>query len=214
MLGRITWLVGRLTEAAASVVGLRAGTEEPRYALEAKVHGLEIRRYDPRTAAETVVEGARERALREAFRRLAGYIFGANHDNSKIAMTAPVSQQQDEINGDQLIAMTAPVAQEAGPDESWVIRFFMPAKWTLDTLPAPDDDAVKIVAVPAATFAVLRFTGARGPRSVAARTDELLRSLLDTEFQPAGASAAWFYDPPWTVPYLRRNEVAVPVTKR
>jgi SOUL heme-binding protein len=214
MLGRIGTLAAQLAEGAGSVVGVRVGTEEPRHTVEQTVNGLQIRRYDPRIAAETVIRDTEEGARNGGFRRLAGYIFGANHANSKIAMTAPVSQQRGQANGGERIAMTAPVTQEAGPDGTWMIRFFMPAKWTMETLPAPNDEAVKLVTVPAATFAVLRFTGDRGAGAVASRTDELLRLLEDTEFQQAGPPVAWFYDPPWTVPWLRRNEVAVPVTRR
>ena len=92
-----------------------------------------------------------------------------------------------------------------------MIRFFMPAKWSLATLPVPDDDAVRLVEVPAETFAVLRFSGDRGPRAIAERTDELLNTLRDKGFEPTGEPVAWFYDPPWTVPFRRRNEVAVPI---
>ena len=214
MLGRIVSLVTQVGEAAGLVVGVRAGIEEPRHSVEQMVDGVEIRRYDPRIAAETVVADTEEGARNGGFRRLAGYIFGANHANSKIAMTAPVGQQRDQAGAGERIAMTAPVAQEAGSQGAWVIRFFMPAKWTLDTLPEPNDEAVKLVTVPAETFAVLRFSGDRGPGAIAARTGELLRLLGETEFEQAGPPVAWFYDPPWTVPWLRRNEVAVPVTRR
>lgn len=214
MLGKIKTLVTQIGEAAGSVVGVRAGTEEPRHTVEQAVNGLQIRRYDPRIAAETVVADTEEGARNRGFRRLAGYIFGANHANFKIAMTAPVGQQRGQAGAGERIAMTAPVSQEAGSEGDWVIRFFMPAKWTLDTLPAPNDETVKLVTVPAETFAVLRFTGDRGPGAIASHTDELLRLLDDTEFRQAGPPVAWFYDPPWTVPWLRRNEVAVPVTKR
>ncbi|QUR66832.1 SOUL family heme-binding protein [Mycobacterium spongiae] len=212
MLGRIAALLTQLGEAAGFVVGLRLGIEEPPHTVETTLDGLQIRRYGPRIAAETLVEDTEEGSRNRGFRTLAGYIFGGNHADSKIAMTAPVSQNQ--ANGGQRIAMTAPVAQEAGPDDGWVIRFFMPATWTLDTLPAPNDDAVKLVELPAEDFAVLRFTGARGPRAVKSRTEELLRRLRDTDFRQAGPAVAWFYDPPFTIPCLRRNEVAVPVTRR
>ena len=214
MLGRIATLVTQVGEVAGSVVGVRVGTEEPRHTVVQTVNGLQIRRYGPRVAAETVVADTEEGARNRGFRRLAGYIFGANHTNSKIAMTAPVGQQRGQPGGGERIAMTAPVSQEAGSEGTWAIRFFMPAKWTLDTLPAPNDEAVKLVTVPSETFAVLRFTGDRGPGAVASRTDELLGLLEDTEFQQAGQPVAWFYDPPWTVPWLRRNEVAVPVSRR
>jgi hypothetical protein len=209
MLGKIASLATQLANGVGAVVGVRAGTEEPRFVVEQHVSGLEIRRYDPRIAAQTTVTGAEEQALREGFRRLAGYIFGGNHGKSKIAMTAPVSRERGASA--KRIAMTAPVSQEAGADGSWVVRFFMPAEWTLDTLPEPDDRSVELVAVPPATFAVLRFSGDRGPRAVAARTDEALHALPGTGYEPTGPAEVWFYDPPWTVPCRRRTEIAVSV---
>ncbi|ORB91562.1 SOUL family heme-binding protein [Mycobacterium persicum] len=216
MLGCVAPLLTQVVEAAGSVVGVRVGTEKPPHTVEQLHGGLQIRRYGPRIAAEVVVADTEEGARNRGFRALAGYIFGANHANSKIAMTAPVSQQRagGSAGPGMRIAMTAPVAQQAGGDGAWVIRFFMPAKWRLDTLPTPDDESVELVSVPAQDYAVLRFSGDRGPGAVAAHTDELLGLLDGTEYAPAGAPVAWFYDPPWTLPCLRRNEVAVPVTRR
>lgn len=122
-------------------------------------------------------------------------------------MTAPVSQ---EPSSGKKIAMTAPVSSSGGSD-GWVIRFFMPSKWTMDTLPRPDDDRVRLVEVPAETFAVLRFTGDRGRDAVAARSEDLLRTLKANGIEPAGETTSWFYDPPWTLPFRRRNEVVVPI---
>ena len=175
MLGRIGSLVARVAEEAGAVVGLRFGTEEPRYTSEKVTHGLEIRNYGPRIAAETTVFGDEDKALSDGFRRLAGYIFGGNHGNAKIAMTAPVARQSG-----QKIAMTAPVSKISGADGGSVVRFFMPAGWTMDTLPEPNDEEVGLVTVPAETVAVLRFTGDRGSAAVAARTTELLEALKDT----------------------------------
>jgi len=103
------------------------------------------------------------------------------------------------------------VSQLAGADGEWVIRFFMPADKTMESLPEPDDDAIKLVTVPAETVAVRRFTGSRGRRAIASQTAELMRALRDNGFEPAGSAVAWFYDPPWTVPMLRRNEIVIPV---
>ncbi|EKT77345.1 SOUL heme-binding protein [Rhodococcus opacus M213] len=178
-----------------SLVGIRSGTEEPRYDVQEKIRGLEIRRYGPRVAAETTVPGDEESARNAGFRRLAGYIFGANVSKSKIAMTSPVSQV-------------------GGPSDSWVVRFYMPSKWTMEALPIPKDQNVELVEVPGETVAALRFTGDRGPGAVAARTAELLRALDDTAWIPNGEPVAWFYDPPWTIPFLRRNEVVVRVAAR
>ncbi len=204
---RIEKIPGQIVESVLSIAGIRIGTEEPHHLRQPLTDNVELRRYGPRIAAETTVDSDENRARNVGFRRLANYIFGANHRNETISMTAPVGQQStsDEI------AMTAPVAQARSADDQWVIRFFMPSKWTMDTLPEPDDDKVRLVPVPGETVAVLKFTGDRGPQAVADRTDELRKTLLDNDIEPAGDPFAWFYDPPWTLPFRRRNEVAIPV---
>lgn len=208
-------VAARLAEGGASVLGVRYGTAEPRFVVERETAGLQIRRYGPRIAAETTVDADNEAAARNAgFRRLAGYIFGGNHESARIAMTAPVTQEPSDARSGQKIAMTAPVAQAVAADDAWVIRFFMPADHSMETLPAPNDPAVKLVTVPAETVAVLRFTGDRGPEAVASHTADLLHALQDTTLEPDGPPVAWFYDPPWTIPMLRRNEIAVPVMQR
>lgn len=184
-------------EGLLATVGIRVGTEEPHHLSTPLTGRVQLRRYGPRIAAETTVDADEERARNIGFRRLAGYIFGANHRRESIAMTAPVSDT---------IAMTAPVAQSRS-----TIRFYMPSKWTMDTLPAPDDDRVRLVKVPGETVAVLRFSGDRSPRAVAAHTAELLETLRANDIEVTGEPQAWFYDPPWTLPWRRRNEIAVTV---
>ncbi|AFM15941.1 SOUL heme-binding protein [Mycolicibacterium chubuense NBB4] len=191
---------------AGSIVGIRWGTEEPRYVVVDTIRDedgdVEIRRYDARVAAETTVDADEDAARNVGFRRLAGYIFGGNSGGAKIDMTAPVTQR----TGGQKIAMTAPVAQQQS-----TIRFFMPAKWTLDTLPQPNDGRVRLVEVPGETVAVLKFSGDRSPAEVERRTQVLRRILSGSAHQPAGDAVAWFYDPPFTLPFRRRNEVVIPV---
>jgi hypothetical protein len=198
--------VSQIPESALSVIGIRT-VEEPPFIRRRLTDDVEIRQYGPRIAAETTVVDDQDRALSTGFRRLAGYIFGGNHRDTQIAMTAPVSQQQ----GGQDIAMTAPVSQTGNPDDGWTIRFFMPSKWSMDTLPTPDDDAVRLVRVASETVAVLRFSGDRGPSAVARRAEELSNALRANDIQPAGETVAWFYDPPWTLPFRRRSEVAVAI---
>jgi SOUL heme-binding protein len=215
MLSRIATAVHLVAEMAGSVVGLRHGTEEPRHTVEKLTANVEIRRYGPRIAAETAVTADEESARSEGFRRLAGYIFGANRTATKIAMTASVAQEPRRSDGEK-IAMTAPVEQSAQSAQSadrWVIRFFMPADKSLDSLPEPNDSAVKLVEVPAQTLAVCRFSGGRSPSAVRAKTDELMGALRETGFEPTGTPVAWFYDPPWTIAMLRRNEIAVPIER-
>ena len=90
----------------------------------------------------------------------------------------------------------------------------MPGRYTLATLPRPNDSAVDIVEVPAQQVAVLRFTGDRSAAAVAAKQRLLVDALAAAAWRPDGPASAWFYDPPWTLPWLRRNEVSVPVVAR
>ncbi|OAN37770.1 SOUL family heme-binding protein [Mycolicibacterium iranicum] len=206
MFAKIIDTAKQVAERVGAVAGIRSGTEEPFYLLVELSGDVEIRRYGPRIAAQTSVTGDEEQARNDGFRRLAGYIFGGNRRKAKIAMTAPVAQQSERI------AMTAPVAQSRNGGGESVIRFFMPSKWSMELLPEPEDDRVELVEVPSETYAVLRFSGDRSPQAVAAKTSELLNVLRDSNFAPTGETVAWFYDPPWTLPFRRRNEIAVPVT--
>jgi hypothetical protein len=209
---QITKLPAQIAESALSIVGIRVGTEEPHYIETPLGDGIELRQYGPRIAAETTVQTPDEEQARSVgFRRLARYIFGGNHRDTSISMTAPVAQQVNRGGDD--IAMTAPVAQSRASDSGWTIRFFMPSKWSMETLPAPNDDDVTLVTVPGETVAVLRFTGDRGSSAIARHTETLLKALHDKGIEIVGAPVAWFYDPPWTLPFRRRNEIAVPVKR-
>lgn len=196
--------------AIGGTFGIRTGTEEPRYTVVERLGAVEVRHYGPRLAAETTVTGEAESARNAGFRAVAGYIFGDNAAKSSIAMTAPVAQTAGKP---QTIAMTAPVAQQAAPGApgQWRIQFFMPARYTRETLPAPKDPNVRIVEVPAQDYAVLRFSGSRTGPAVAKRTVELQGALAASRWRASGTPTAWFFDPPWTPPFLRRNEVAAPV---
>jgi hypothetical protein len=188
-------------------VGIRSGTEEPRYTTIEKIGDVEIRRYDERVAIETTVDGGELGARSEGFRRLADYIFGNNRARAKIAMTAPVAQASETI------AMTAPVGQRKDGAGRWIIRFYAPSSYTLATMPEPTNKLVSIVTAPAETIAVLRFSGFALAESVAEHQTELLKDLQATGWKPVGEPFTWFYDPPWTLPFLRRNEVAVQVDR-
>ncbi|WP_254924431.1 MULTISPECIES: SOUL family heme-binding protein [unclassified Rhodococcus (in: high G+C Gram-positive bacteria)] len=207
MLQKIASTMGQVVESALGVVGIRVGTEEPPHTSRRLTDAVEIRRYRPRIAAQTVVAADEEEARQEGFRRLARYIFGGNGGKKRVAMTAPVSQSPA---GSQKIAMTAPVSSTPGSD-GWVVRFFMPAEWTMDTLPEPDDDRVTLTEVPAETVAVLRFSGGRGRGDVQPQIAALTEALRAEGIEMLGEPMTWFYDPPWTLAPLRRNEVVVAV---
>ena len=202
----ITLLAG-----VGQLVGIRAGTEQPPYEVVGRVGDAEIRRYAPQIAAEAVVEGPVETARNEGFRRVAGYIFGDNTAKASVAMTAPVVQGREPLGGSQSIAMTAPVVQQPAGAESWSIQFIMPAKYTMATLPQPNDPRVRLVEIPARTFAVVRFSGLGREDAVARHEKALDAALAGSSWRAVGEPVTWYYDPPWTVPFLRRNEVARPV---
>lgn len=194
-----------LSIALAAVSPARADSdvEHARYTVVSSAGDIEIRSYAPQIVAETVVSGAREAAIQEGFRRLAAYIFGANEPGGKIEMTAPVVQARGEK-----IAMTAPVAQERAGD-AWKVRFTMPAKYTMETLPRPTDAQVRLVQLPGKRMAAIRFSGIAGESDLAGNEAKLMDFVKRQGLTPRAAPQYAFYDPPWTLPWNRRNEVLV-----
>jgi hypothetical protein len=189
----------------------RAATEQPAYTVVERSGGVELRQYSPRLVAETTVRGDEVSARNQGFRVIADYIFGANQGRASIAMTSPVAQAAVRP---EAIAMTAPVAQSAGKNGEWRVQFFMPARYTRDTLPKPNSSRVVITELPAQRYAVLRFSGLAGRAAVATRTEELKTRVAALGWTVTGAPVTWFYDPPWTLPPMRRNEIALPVAAR
>jgi len=191
---------------AAVLGGYVLAVEEPVFRSVLQDGAYEIRDYPALVVAETTVSGGQKEAASAGFRRLAGYIFGGNRGKRKIAMTAPVAQQP---TGEK-IAMTAPVAQTLSGDQ-WVVRFTMPSGSTLATLPEPNDASVKLREVPPARFAVVRFSGLARPDDVAAQTAALSRWIDGRRLKATGPATLAQYNPPWTLWFLRRNEVMIPV---
>lgn len=204
MKGAVVAVIAGLFSASCSVFGIRT-TEEPKYTVERQIGDVELRQYGPRVAADTYVGGSEISARSEGFQILAGYIFGGNAAKAKIEMTAPVAQS----GGGREIAMTAPVDQTRGTDGRWRVRFFMPAGSTLASLPTPNDKRVELVEVPGERVAALRYSGVASEDAVRDAQARLLAALKGSSAQPEGAPFSWFYDPPWTIPPLRRNEAVV-----
>lgn len=178
------------------------GNETPAYTVEQTDGTVEIRRYAPHVAAEVTVAGSRDAAIGAGFRLLAGYIFGGNQTRTKVAMTTPVTQAASEK-----IAMTSPVTQ-SGSDQGWTVQFMMPAAYTLETLPRPDDARIRLVTTPARRMAVLTFPGIATTASLQARAETLRSWAAAKGLSVAGAPQFMFYDSPFTLPWNRRNEVA------
>jgi hypothetical protein len=180
--------------------------KEPAHTTEKKADGIEIRDYKPMIAAEVTVTGERKEAISEGFRLIADYIFGNNEPKAKIAMTTPVTQQADAKKSGEKIAMTAPVIQQ-GDGKSWKVQFIMPAEYTLATLPKPVNPVVKLREVKGKQMVVIRFSGSTGDENIAKRTAELQAYVKANKLRTKGEPVLAFYDPPWTLPFFRRNEV-------
>ncbi len=181
--------------------------EQPKYRVVQAVGDIEIRDYEPMIVAEVEVSGDRRTAIEAGFRTIAGYIFGNNAGARKVAMTAPVTQQAGEK-----IAMTAPVTQE-GEGTDWRVRFIMPSRYTLDTLPKPNDPAVALKALAPKRFAVIRFSGGSDADNLAHHQAMLEDFLRAQNLRPVAGATYAFYNPPWTLPILRRNEVLIEIAR-
>jgi hypothetical protein len=189
--------------------GCAVATEEPTFTVTRTEGDFEVRDYPALVVAEASVAGDRKVAASNGFRLLAGYIFGGNTAKTKIAMTAPVIQAAP---GGEKIAMTAPVLQSGG-DGNWVIRFIMPRGSTLETMPQPNDPKVHLHTVPPVRMAVVRFSGLARQDMIAAKTDELWRFIQTQHLNATGTPSLAQYDPPWTLWFLRRNELMIPITR-
>ncbi|MEL7029498.1 MAG: heme-binding protein [Pseudomonadota bacterium] len=196
-----------LAAVMAATLPARAETETPDYELVFERDPFEIRQYGSMIVAETLVEGERSEAANDAFRILAAYIFGENIASEEIAMTAPVTQTSES----RKIAMTAPVTQTGDAQEGWRVQFIMPAEYTMETLPKPTDARIQIVQVPPRRFAAIRFSGFAWARKLEKKTASLEGFVSEQGLEPASEPTFAFYDPPWTPPFLRRNEVLIEI---
>ncbi len=194
-----------LLSAGCSLFG-KGSEEQPTYKIVAKQDNKEIRKYDSYLIAKTTVSGSFKDAQREGFRILAGYIFGKNKSQQKIAMTAPVVQKSES----EKISMTAPVVISPNENKTWTMTFSMPSKFTLETLPLPTDERVKIEKVEEKLVAALTFSGFWNESKNAEKALELTEWMKGyQEYQITSSPMFAGYNPPWTLPFLRRNEMIV-----
>jgi hypothetical protein len=164
--------------------------EEPAYRVVETLDGVEVRYYEPTIQAQTDLNSSGETS--GGFRRLAGFIFGGNDSGKEIAMTAPV--------------------QETLQTESPVMAFTMPGEYSLEDLPRPGDSTVVLKEIPARMVAVIQFSGWATDGKVEAKTEQLMSVLKRNQIEVIGTPFLNQYNPPWTLPFLRRNEVAVEIT--
>jgi hypothetical protein len=192
--------------AATIVLGLlspmASAIEEPKYTVVRQYDGFEIREYAPYLVAEVVVPGPSEEAGNQGFRILAGYIFGKNKGERRIAMTAPVAQAPVPAK----IEMTAPVTQTAAGG-GYVVQFTMPSEYTLETLPEPLDPQVKLKEVPGGRFAVIRYSGTWSERNYKEHLEKLERGVEAAGLRTTGSPIYSRYNAPFVPWFMRRNEI-------
>lgn len=185
-------------------------TEEPDYTSVAVDGAFELRDYPALVVAEITHTGTRQAANSRSFRRLAAYIFAQDRPagGERIAMTSPVFQ--DRAPRDEKIAMTAPVMEEQVAKDSWRMRFVMPSKYTLDTLPEPPAD-ISLTEIPARRMATVRFAGNASAEDLS-EMEQMLAEWIEAQgLRAKGAFEYAFYNAPMVPGPLRRNEVMIEV---
>jgi hypothetical protein len=195
-------ILGLLLALAAPAMAI----EQPRYTVVDREGDVEIRQYEPYMVAETFVDAQFDSAGNEGFRRLFRYIAGDNRSGTEISMTAPVAQRQAGTR----IDMTSPVGQVPAEGGYWV-SFVVPASFTPDTVPQPTDDRVAIREVPAQLMAVGRYAGTWRADRYQSEEKQLLAKLHERGLSVAGPASFARYNPPFMPPFLRRNEILVPL---
>ena len=198
--------------AGCSVFGVRS-EETPKYEVLVKNENMEIRQYVPYIVANTYVEGSFKDSQSKAFRILAGYIFGDNEKASKISMTAPVVMNPQKAESEK-IAMTAPVTQ-APKGEGWEMSFTMPSKFkSIEDLPKPKDSRISFKVIESKSMAVISFSGFWSEEKNQKMSEQLKAWLTQQgEYEPTSEPKFAGYDPPWTLPFLRRNEMMIEIKK-
>jgi len=179
-----------------------AAEELPDYTVVETIDDIEIRQYRPMILASVTVEGDRDEAVNKAFRILAGFIFGDNQSRGEIAMTAPVTQAPSEK-----IAMTAPVTQSAAAGARWRVDFMMPSKYTLETLPKPNDPRISITRTEPSRAVAIRFSGRITDANFEKHKRTLDAFVEGRGLVTDGAAQFAYYNGPFTPFFMRRNEV-------
>jgi len=189
-----------------SIMQTTQAIEESPYETTLKDGRFEIRFYEPQIVAEVHLEGTLEEAGDQAFRPLFKYITGDNTSKSKIAMTAPVSQEKSG----QKIAMTAPVSQEKAGDQ-WAIGFMMPSTFTMESLPTPTNPSITLREKPAHRIASIRYSGFWSEERYQKHLQKLEEWVAEQGLVKTGQPVWARYNAPFTPWFMRRNEILIPI---
>lgn len=203
----------------ASMQGMaleRDKVEKPQYQVIEEREGYELREYNAYIRAEVDLDGSEKNAMNRGFRPLANYIFGGNTENQKIEMTSPVTQGPAPIFGElkslEEVASSSDLQEDPQMEEKHTVSFIMPSEYTLDALPTPNNESLRLVEVPTHTVAAIRFSGWGANGTMHDKHEKLISMLEADGIEVLGKPLFARYDPPWTLPFFRRNEVLVPVS--
>lgn len=198
-------------------------TETLVYDVKQKEGDFEIRKYVDYILAQVDINASFDEAVREGFMILANYIFGGNRKHSKIAMTAPVVEEKmsekiamtapvtaETVNASEKIAMTTPVKEET-EDDFQRISFAMPSKYTMDTLPEPNDKRIHFKEFKNQKTAALRFKGRVKEKLATEKIEELKKWLSKNQIKPKSSFKVAQYNHPAVPGFLRRNEIIVEI---
>ena len=184
--------------------------EEPNFNLIVKENAFELRAYQSKIIAEVSIDADMSESSSKGFRLIADFIFGNNTSreggSEKISMTAPVSVYEKS----EQISMTAPVGVQQVKD-GWKVYFVMPSKYTLDSIPKPNNAQVSIKQIPAKKIAVIRFSGLVDEEKMNKKVKDLNEWIVSKNLKAMSIPELARYNPPWTLPFLRRNEVMIEV---
>jgi hypothetical protein len=196
-------------QSGCSLFGIRS-TEEAAYSVLREQGQYQIRQYESLVVASTLIESDFDDAGKQAFRRLFNYISGDNKAGQEIDMTAPVIATENTLAQGEEISMTAPVTGEK-LDQGWRFSFVLPASYTLANTPLPSDGRVNLAQVPARKVASLQYSGSWQQARYDANAQLLLQWIQEQQLQPDSLPRVAGYDPPWTLSFLRRNEVLIDI---
>ena len=186
------WLI-ILTLCSLTLIGcvmagpIMSNVETPKYNVSYSSGNIEHRNYEPMIIAAVEVTGERKESIGNGFRLIADYIFGNNSIDQNIKMTAPVQQQQSGA--------------------SWTISFVMPSEYTLSTIPKPNREEIKLTLIASKEFIVIRFSGTNSDELITKYQTKLLSYIAKNKIKIVGEPKYAFYNPPWTLPFMRRNEI-------
>ena len=190
---------------ACTVFGIR-NSEEAKYTVLYDENNIQLRQYQELLIAKTHTSGNYDVSSTSAFKLLASYIFGENQSQEKIEMTTPVLQK----NQSEKISMTVPVYQQEDSG-AWTMTFVLPSKYSIDTIPMPLNKNIEIGSLPAKKVATIKYSGFISSDKIKAKSIELQKWLDENGYISISQPVSAGYDPPWTIPFFRRNEVHIEI---